>query len=204
MRMLTPNRVAALLALAVVLILPGLAGAAEHGGEEPKILDFKRWDLGLWTLNTFVLLLVILRVTAWKPIMEGLEKREQVIVNARDEAIKAKEEAEKARDDLKQQLAEAHSQAREIVDEARRDGAALRESMRTEAQAEIQAERDRLRKEIETAKDQALQEIWSQSVQLATMMSTKAVRRELSEEDHRRLLDESLAELGTKVGGSTA
>jgi len=36
-------------------------------------------------------------------------------------------------------------------------------------------------------------------VALATSISAKVVRRKLSEEDHRRLLDESLAEL--KQGG---
>ena len=51
------------------------------------------------------------------------------------------------------------------------------------------------RREIETAKDQALSELWGKSAELATIISAKAIRRSLSEEDHRRLLDEALTEL---------
>jgi F-type H+-transporting ATPase subunit b len=56
-------------------------------------------------------------------------------------------------------------------------------------------ERERLRRDISTARDQALQEIWNQTAQLATLISAKAIRRELTDEDHRRLVDEALAEL---------
>ena len=67
--------------------------------------------------------------------------------------------------------------------------------MIAKARAEIQAERERLRREIEMARDQALQELWKQAADLATMISAKAIRRQLSAEDHRRLVDEALTEL---------
>lgn len=191
--------VLAALVTLVMLALPGIADAAAEGGKT-EFLKFQ-WDLGLWTLVVFLLLLALMRAFAWKPIMEGLEKREQTIRQARDDAIKAKEEAAQIRDQLKAELNAAHQKARDIVEEARKDGQALVESIRTKAQAEIQSERDRLRREVEMAKDQALGEIWSQSVQLASLISTKVVRRELSSEDHGRLLDESLAELKTQLGG---
>src|SRR5262249_56453348 len=34
-------------------------------------------DLGLWTLVVFLLLLYILRKAAWKPMLEGLQRREE-------------------------------------------------------------------------------------------------------------------------------
>jgi F0F1-type ATP synthase membrane subunit b/b' len=40
-----------------------------------------------------------------------------------------------------------------------------------------------------------LQQLWSQSAQLATLISAKAIRRQLNPEDHRRLVDEAIADL---------
>ena len=85
---------------------------------------------------------------------------------------------------------------RDILDNARRAAERSTDEMIAKARSEIQSERDRLRREIETARDQALQELWNQAAQLATLISAKAIGRSLTEEDHRRLLDEAIAELG--------
>jgi F-type H+-transporting ATPase subunit b len=98
-------------------------------------------------------------------------------------------------------MAKTAAQVREMVEEARRDGEALKARLMEEAKTEIAADRDRLRREVDLAKDQALREIWQQSVQLAAMMSNKTVRRSLSADDHRQLLDESLADL-QQAGGA--
>jgi F-type H+-transporting ATPase subunit b len=82
------------------------------------------------------------------------------------------------------------------MDEARRDAQVLHDGMTNKARAEIQAEKERLVREMDRAKDQAVKELWTQSAQLATLISAKTIRRQLTEEDHRRLVDEALVELG--------
>jgi F-type H+-transporting ATPase subunit b len=71
--------------------------------------------------------------------------------------------------------------------------------MRAKAAADIQAERQRLRHEVEMAKDQAIKEIWEQAANLATMISAKAIGRSLTDDDHRRLLDEAMGEMRQSV-----
>ena len=63
------------------------------------------------------------------------------------------------------------------------------------ATKEIQADRERLRRELEVGRDQALQEIWNQAAQLATLISAKAIGRSLTQDDHSRLMDEALTEM---------
>src|SRR5438132_13953965 len=82
-----------------------------------------------------------------------------------------------------------------ILDEAGGDAQRATDEMLGKARAEIQKERERLHREIGMARDQALQEIWNQTAQLATMISAKAIRRQLDADDHRRLVDEAIAEL---------
>ncbi len=171
-------------------------GGHEGGHAQESYTDviFKpALDLALWTLVVFLLLLFVLTRYAWKPMLAGLQKREEGIRSAMEEATKAREETEKMRKEFD---AERHQQAQKIsqmMEEARQDAENLRQELKTKANEEIQTERARLRREIETAKDQALQEIWNQAAQLATAISTKAIRRTLSQEDQNRLMDEALA-----------
>ena len=61
-----------------------------------------------------------------------------------------------------------------------------------------------MKREIEAARDQALKEIWDKTVQLAALVSTKAIGRVVTEDDHRRLIDESLKELNERLTGAKA
>jgi F-type H+-transporting ATPase subunit b len=163
-----------------------------------------RYDLGIWTLVVFGLLLFLLTMFAWKPIMAGLQKREDNIAAHHAAAEKAKADAEKLLEEIKAQRAKTGQEIGALLAEARRDAEAYREAEKARAATEVQAERDRLKREIETARDQALSEIWNKTVELATLVSSKAIGRAVSSDDHRRLVDESLAELSKTIGGSQA
>jgi F-type H+-transporting ATPase subunit b len=173
---------------------PAALGAAE---EEKRSVTELKFDLGIWTLVVFVLLLLVLGKLAWKPMLEGLKKREENLLNAVEEARKARAEAEKLQAYFQAEMNKAGEKVREILEEARRDAQSTSDEMVAKARADIQTERDRLYRELATARDQALQEIWNQAAQVATVVSAKAIKRELSPSDHRRLVDEALAELQT-------
>ncbi|MGL4423611.1 MAG: hypothetical protein ACRCZF_23340 [Gemmataceae bacterium] len=191
------------LIVASLLLLPslGLAGASaagSPGGEhEPKsIFDLPdRYDLSIYTIFVFLLLLGLLSKFAWPQIKTGMKAREDLIASTRDEALKAKADAEALQKKLAAEYAQANDKIRLMLEEARRDADDLRAKERETGVREAATERDRAKREIEAAKDAALQEIYQQSVQLASLMSSKALRRNMSTEDHSRLVDESLAEL---------
>ena len=188
---------------------PAMADAApkgEHGANESGKIDvadkfgLKRYDLGIYTLVVFAILLVILGKFAWGPMMAGLDKREANLRKAHDDAEAARAETQRAMADVQARLARGAEEVRAMLDEARRDAQAVKDQMKADAATEIQAERDRIRREIDMARDQALQQIYQQAVQLAALVSTKAVKRELTPADHTRLLDEALADLRTNLG----
>jgi F-type H+-transporting ATPase subunit b len=181
---------------------PNTASAKSAGhepAEKPSIIT-PVVDLTIWTIIVFVVLLAVLGRYAWKPMLDGLQRREQNIHAAMEEAQRARDEAQKVQAQFQAQMNEAAERVREMMDVARRDAQQLNDEMVAKAKSEITAERDRLRREIESARDQALSEIWNQTAQLATQISAKAIRRGLSEEDHRRLVDEALGELTAAVG----
>jgi len=168
---------------------------SKEAGEVEKDLFGWAMDLGIWTLVVFLLLLFILSKFAWRPMLQGLEHREKAIHAALQEAQAAREEAARLRTQFEEQMRKANDQSREILDETRRAAERTTAEMIADARKEIQTERERLQRELNFARDQALQEIRSQTAQLATLVSSKVIRRHLNADDHRQLVDEAMAEL---------
>jgi F-type H+-transporting ATPase subunit b len=200
----TRRVVLVLLVLVFLAGTVGVAAAAEGGEKAPGILD-PRFDLGIWTVVVFVVLLWVLKRLAWGPMLQGLHQREQGIRDAIAEAQKTREEAQALREQFQRQMDSAQDQVRALLDEGRRGAQHTRDELIADARNEIQNERERLRREIGTARDQALQDLWNQAAHLATLVSAKAIGRQLSEDDHRRLVDEALGEMrsqGARRNGS--
>jgi F-type H+-transporting ATPase subunit b len=193
-------RLLKLLALLILVLLcfasPALAadepGHGSHGA--PNAMEFRE-DTAIWSVVVFGVLLFILWTKAWPSVLEGLQKREETIRTSLEEAKKTRTDMEAMRAEFQKELAAAHQQIPQLMEDARKKAEALSNEMRAKAVADIQTERDRLRHEVETAKDQAIKELWEQASQLATLISAKAIGRSLTEDDHRRLLDEAMGEM---------
>jgi F-type H+-transporting ATPase subunit b len=162
--------------------------------EQPNILALS-WELGLWTLVVFGLLLFALKRLAWGPMLEGLQNREAGIRSALEEARKAREEAQALRDQFQKEIEASRASAQAIVADARKNADRLAEERQQKATADIQTERERLHRELDAARDQALQQIRQQAGDLAVLVSGKVLRRQLNLDDHRQLVDEALADL---------
>lgn len=183
-------------AAALMLALPGLATAAEtHDAQKKDIFDPAQIGLGIWTVVVFVVLLLVLKRFAWGPMLEALHRREDAIRSAAEEARVARADMERLRADFEARMAEANAQIPRMIEQARRDAERVAAELRGKAQADIQTERQRLSREIDVRRDQALQELTNHTAHLATLISAKVLRRSVSEEDHRRLVDEALGEL---------
>ena len=203
MRSATMSRLCALALFAVlVLAAPAPAASDPHaGGEKAGMLDklaftgIKRWDLGVYTLIVFGILMFVLGKWGWPKIKSGLEKREAKILGALEQA---KQDAAVARTELeaaRQELAKAALEARAIIEEARKDADALKIAKTEEGVKEAQAERERAKREVETRMAVMKKELIQEVTELAALMATKALRRQITVENQRELLDESIAEL---------
>ena len=134
-------------------------------------------------------------------MMEGLKRREESI-RAPSTSAEGQGRGRPDAQEMQAELAKVRDSQRQMIEEARRDAERLKEEMKAETQKQIAADRDRLRKEIAAETDQALQHVWHQAAKLATEISSKAIRRSLSEEDHRRLVDDALKELKVAPEGN--
>jgi F-type H+-transporting ATPase subunit b len=154
-----------------------------------------RADGAIFSLIVFLLLLAVLGVFAWKPISEGLAKREAGIAKAIDDAKKASESAAAAMKDYQAKLESAQTQAQELVTQARKDAEAAGQRIVADAQAEAARQRDRALADIETAKQAALSELASKSTDMAFSLARRVVGRELNTNDHSNLIQEALRQM---------
>jgi F-type H+-transporting ATPase subunit b len=171
------------------------AGVAKKDFESPA--EF-RSDLAIWSLAVFLLLLGLLGKFAWKPIMDGLDKREQGIEHQIAETKKANEEAKRMLVSYERRLAEATDEVRGMLDEARRDSEATKQAIVAEARKAADDEQARAKHEIGLARDEALSSIALKAGDLAVEVAGKFLREKIGKEDHSRLVRDSVGSLGTK------
>ena len=72
----------------------GQSDAVHEGGWMEKWLSFDP-GLFMWTIVTFLIVLMLLKWKAWGPLMSVLDKRAEDIKNALSAADRAKEDAER-------------------------------------------------------------------------------------------------------------
>ncbi len=177
----------------------GTKPAAETGGN-PLVDETKSVESYVFTALVFLVLLVVLRFTAWKPILYGLKERERSIREGLDAAAKARADAEKTTRDLEAKIAEAQRAGAMALAQVKLDAQKMAETIRVQAEAESGALKERATRDIEAAKEQAIAEINAHAAAIGTAVARKILHREVRADDQQRLVDESLAELGTTKG----
>ena len=176
---------------------PAVHAEAEHetgSAENPNPLE-PQPALAIWSLVVFVVLLLVLRRFAWKPLIEALHQREEHLEHTLLQTEKVRNESEQLLAEHRRLMAQADERVKSIFDKAQKDAQASGEEIVKAAKAEAEAARDRAQREISTARDQALAEIWSQTANLAVSVAGSVLSKQLDEDDHRRLLDLAIKEL---------
>ena len=169
--------------------------ASGHGASaDPNILE-PQPSLAIWTVVVFVGLLLVLGRFAWKPLLEALHQREVHLEHVLHDTERARNEAEGLLAEHRRLIADAQEKVRAMLDEARREAQAAAEEILKKGQAEAEAMRHRAERDIATAGDQALVELWSKSAELAVSVASRVLSKDLSPDDHRRLIETAVAEL---------
>ena len=182
----------------------GVLQASEGGHSDPTHANASsemanplelRTDFAIFSLLVFLALLAVLYALAWKPLMKGLDLREQLISGQVEEARAASEQAALKLKEYEAKLADAAVQAQAMVVQAKRDSELVAERIKTEAQSNAERMLDRAKSEIESAKQSALSELSLKSTEIAFGLARKVIGRELKPSDHEQLVKDALGRL---------
>ena len=149
--------------------------------------------LMFWTVVIFILLLVILKKFAWKPILKAVDDRNNSITEALSSAEKAKAEMEQLSANNEKILQEARIERDSIIKEAR----AIKENTISEAKnkASIEAEKIILsaKEQISNEKMKAMTALKNEIADLSIQMAEKILKSELKDEkSQKKLIEETL------------
>lgn len=174
------------------LVIAAEEAAADEGG---SFLVSPNLGLMLWTLIAFGISMLILRRFAFPLIGEALDRRRAAIEESIDAAARTKEEADQLLEEYRARLKEAREQAEDIVARSRRAADAHLEEVRGEANAQREELLERARRDIEAETQRSLDEIRKEVADLTLIATEKVTRKSLGDDDHRRLIEEALAEV---------
>jgi F-type H+-transporting ATPase subunit b len=174
-------------------------GSTEGSGQIEMPLKFEP-TLTIWTLVVFIGLLAVLGRYAWKPLLHALHERERHLEHVLTETERARNESEGLLSEHRKQMARAADEVRALLDKARQEAQATADQIVKQAQGEAEAARQRAQRDIASARDQALAEIWEKSADVAVSVAGRVLAKQLSDDDHRRLLDAAIRELPAAAG----
>ncbi len=158
--------------------------------------------LAIWSLVVFVGLLALLTKYAWKPLIHALHEREKHLEHVLHETERARNESESLLSEHRKQMARAADEVRGLLEKARQDAQKTGELIVKQAQSEADAAKQRAQRDIGAARDQALAEIWEKTADMAVSVAGRVLSKELTETDHRRLLDVAISELPAAPGAN--
>ena len=149
--------------------------------------------LMFWTVVIFMLLLILLKKFAWKPILKAVDDRNSSINEALASAEKAKSEMEQLSADNDKILNEARNQRDSIIKEAR--DIKIKTIADAKNKASIEAEKiiSSAKEQIKNEKMKAMTELKNEIADISIQMAEKIIKTELKDaKSQKKLIEEDL------------
>lgn len=148
------------------------------------------------TLVNFVLIVLILKHFLWDKIQKAIEEREELIESTITKADEDAEKARKFRIENERILKSAKEEGKKITEAKKQKADNIYKEIVEDAHKEAEVIMDRARLEINREREKAEFELRSQAVDLAIMLSAKALEETIDEAKHRRLINDFINKVG--------
>lgn len=134
----------------------------------------------VWTLIAFVVVLLILKKFAWKPILKSLKDRETNIAESIATAKKVKAEMAQLQSDNEALLVKAREERAVLIKEAKEASDKMIAEAKAKAQSEYNKILDEARIAIDQQKNAAMADVKNQVGNLVVEVAEKVLRKELA------------------------
>ena len=153
------------------------------------------WTFVAQICNLFIQMCLIRRFL-FKPVNAMLDKRRALADAQIREAEAAKKKAQEIKAEYETNMLEAKDKANEILVSAQKTAAAQSEEVLKEASRQVAAMKEKAERDIAQEKRKAVNEIKNEIGGMAMAIAGKVIEREISEDDHMKLIDEFIANVG--------
>ena len=164
-------------------ILDQARETAEQFGWEPKLF--------LSQVISFIIVALVLKRFAYKPILAVLEERRQRIAEGLLNAEKIKQQLAEAEQRYQEILAKANAQAQKMIDEARESAGHVAERKQQEAIAAAEQIIAKAHEATELERERTMTDLKRELGRLVVNTTAKVTGKVLTSEDQRRLQEEA-------------
>jgi F-type H+-transporting ATPase subunit b len=159
-------------------------------------MDLINPGIGLifWTSFVFIILMILLRVFAWKPILTMVNKRNDSIENALKQAEIAREDMKKLKTDHELMMEQAKQERDKIFAEAREMKEQLMQKAKEETDKMVTKMKVDAKAEIEGQKQAAINELKQQVAEISIDIAEKILKSELEDKNKQEAMVNQLLE----------
>ena len=157
-----------------------------------KLIEEFSIGLFVWQTAIFMLLVLMLKKYAWRPILKAVNDREQGIKDALQSAELAKKEMESLKADNDKIMKQARVERDSLLKEARGIKNSIVSQAKDEAKAEAQKIIENANESIKNEKNAAVSEIKKQVATLSIDIAEKILKEKLSDDDKQMQIVEEL------------
>jgi F-type H+-transporting ATPase subunit b len=172
------------------------AGVGDLVRETAETFGFDVW-IFLSQVISFVIVALVLRRFAYKPILQILEERRQRIAEGLLNAEKIKQQLAEAEQRHAEILAKANVQAQKMIDDARESSAHIAERKQQEAVVAAEQIMAKAREASAIEHERTMTELKRELGRLVVNTTAKVTGKILTPEDQRRLQDEAARQIAS-------
>jgi F-type H+-transporting ATPase subunit b len=149
----------------------------------------------IWTIVTFIVVLLVLKRTVWKPLLGALDEREARIRDAIEGADQARQDAQSTLEEHQRLLAGAEAETKQILAEAREAAEKVRAGIVEGARSESQQIVEQARRTIESEKTAALSQLRRDVADLAVQAAGIIIDANMDGDSNRKLVDDLISQV---------
>lgn len=142
----------------------------------------------------FSLLLGLLYVVAYRPLVGMLDRRAAHIRESLEKADEIRRQAAQVEEEFQARLEAARREGQTIVAQAAQAAGRIRQDAREQALKDSDEVLARARIEIGLERDKAITQLRHDFADLTILAASRVINQALSKEDHRRIIEQVLAE----------
>ncbi|GAD16026.1 F0F1 ATP synthase subunit B [Lentilactobacillus otakiensis] len=150
----------------------------------------------LFVMITFLVLMWLVKIIAWKPITKMMQDRSDKIVNDIDSAKESRTKAAELAQKRQAELDKTRDDANSIINNAKQNGQRQQEQIVEDARNEASNLKSSAEKDIEQQRQEALANSRKDVASLSIEIASKIISKELNEDDQKGLVDSYIEGLG--------
>ena len=159
-----------------------------------EVFSLNLWQM-LISLCNLIILFLILKKFLYKPVRRALEERKQAVEGVYADAQKALDTANASQTEYERELAGIRERADSMLASATADANKRSEAILSDARERADGMMRQAKNDISLERRKAESGIRSEIADVSTALTEKLLAREINSDDHRKLIDDFLAEM---------